>query len=138
MPQALKEKEKVSPDKYMLHPKKALVTRASQRTKVDIPDNPIHYEEITPPGRKSMAMYSVLARPGQSTGTNFLHHGGDETLLVISGNFEIDLHDHKENLRPGDSIFIPRGALHRVTNIGTENAEAIFVLSPPEYTEGEH
>ncbi len=135
------QKEKINEthkNKLMKHAAKAIVTRANQKKKLSIPGNQIQYLEVTPPGTKSMAMYTVLATPGQSTGSKFLHHGGDETLLVISGSLEVDLHDHKEKLGKGDSLFIPRGELHRVTNTGAENAEAIFVLSPPEYTEGEH
>ncbi len=30
-------------------------------------------------------------------------------------------------------MFIPRGHRHRFTNVGTEAAQAIFVLSPPKY-----
>lgn len=148
MPQQEQEKENITnKNKSMLQQPdialdKAIVTRVNQRRKLSIHGTPIQYQKITPPGTKSMAMFMVLAEPTQSTGDKFLHHGGDETLLVLSGHLEVDLHDHlhdhKEKLNPGDSLFIPRGALHRVTNTGKVNAEAIFVLSPPEYTEGEH
>lgn len=114
---------------------KVVVTRAQQRIKISIEGNPTQYFEITPLGTKSMAMFSAVSAPGQSTGGKFLCHGGDETLVVLSGTFELELEDRKETLGPGDSAFIPRGELHRMTNVGTETAEGIFVLSPPEYTE---
>ncbi|MGZ3788089.1 MAG: cache domain-containing protein [Bacteriovorax sp.] len=117
---------------------KVVVTRANQRRKFSVHGNPIKYQEITPPGTKSMAMYTVVSAPGESTGTKLLHHGGDETLLVLSGTFELELEDRNEKLGPGDSAFIPRGELHRLTNIGIDSGEGVFVLSPPEYTDREH
>lgn len=123
---------------FMQQAEKTIITRAHQHRKFSVHGNPLKYEEITPPGTKSMAMFTVTVAPGQNTGTKFLHHGGDETLLVLSGNFELELQDRKEKLGAGDSSFIPRGALHRLSNIGTVSGEAVFVLCPPVYTEGEH
>lgn len=125
-------------NKFTHQPEKAIVTRPHHRRKFSVHGNPTQYEEITPMGTKSMAVFTVFAKPGQSTGTKLLHHGGDETLLVFTGKFELELEDRKEQLGPGDSAFIPRGALHRLTNIGDEDGTGIFVLSPPEYTEGVH
>ena len=112
---------------------KVILTRVNERRKKSIPDNPIQYFELTPEGTNSMAMFTVLARPGQSTGPHSLHHGGDENLMVLSGNFEVQLDDRKEKLGPGDSLFIPKGQGHRVTNIGDVDGECVFVISPPEY-----
>ncbi len=138
MPQKEKSDETQLEKFIHYHPDKAVVTHAHQRRKFSVHGNPTKYEEITPVGTRSMAVYSVYAAPGQSTGTKLLHHGGDETLLVLSGSFKLELEDRIETLGPGDSAFIPRGALHRVINIGTVPGEGIFILSPPEYTEGEH
>jgi mannose-6-phosphate isomerase-like protein (cupin superfamily) len=116
-----------------IKPNNAIVVRGNERKKITIPNNPVQYHEISPSGVKSMAMFSAIATPGQSTGTRDLRHSGDEVLLVLSGHFHIDFDDHQEKLGPGDSVFIPRGIKHRVTNIGELTAEAVFVLSPPEY-----
>ena len=109
------------------------VIRANQRKARVVPGNPMSYQELSPEGVESMAMFRASAAPGQSTGSNLLRHGGDETLLVLSGNFEIEVEGLKDSLAPGDSVFIPRGQRHRLTNIGTEIGEAVFVISPPKY-----
>ncbi len=80
-----------------------------------------------------MAMFSVSAAPGHSTGGGSLKHGGDEAMVVLSGKMELEVEGEKQTLGPGDSVFIPRGQRHRLTNVGSEIAEAIFVLSPPQY-----
>lgn len=138
MPQ--KKKDAFSPSQPPLMPQigHATVIRANERRQRFIPNNPVKYFEVTPTGTRSMAMYSVTAAPGQNTGAKTIYHGGDETFLVVSGIFEIELEDRKEILGPGDSIFIPRGVGHRVTNISIENGECIFVLSPPEYSPRHH
>jgi len=116
-----------------LTPEKAEVIKAGEHLKRIIPGNLMIYKELTPATCKSMAMFSVLASPGQDTGSKVLRHAGDETMLVISGNFQIEFDDRKEKLGPGDSVYIPRGTKHRVINTGGTKGEAVFTLSPPEY-----
>lgn len=114
------------------------ITRSHERRRLSVPGNPVRYDEITPPG-KSLAMFTVTYEPGQNTGAKFLRHGGDESLLVLKGTFELELEDKKIILETGDSAFIPRGACHRITNVGSIRGEGVFVLTPPEYSiEGEH
>lgn len=114
------------------HATDAVVIRASQRKRRSIPDSPIRYEELTPPGVDSHVSFMVTAEPGQSTAPD-LRHGGDESLLVLAGRVEIDVEGTKHVLGPGDSVFIPRGRRHRLTTVGDETARSVFVLSPPRY-----
>ena len=114
-------------------PKTAVVIRSNQRKVQVIPGNPVRYEWLSPEGLSSLAMFRVIADPGQSTGYKELQHGGDESLLLLSGTCEVEIEGAKQTLKAGDSMFIPRGQRHRLTNVGTEPSEAIFVLSPPEY-----
>lgn len=110
----------------------AVVIRANQRKRRAIPNNPIQYEELTPAGVDSLVTFMVTSEPGQSTAAD-LRHGGDESLLVLTGRLEVDVEGTKHPLGPGDSIFIPRGRRHRLTTVGTETAHAVFTLSPPKY-----
>ena len=114
-------------------PKTAVVIRSNQRKVQVVPGNPLRYEWLSPDGIGSLAMFRVVAAPGQSTGYKELAHGGDESLVLLSGTCEIEVEGAKHTLKAGDSVFIPRGQRHRLTNIGTEPSEALFVLSPPEY-----
>lgn len=105
----------------------------ADRKRFTVPDNPMIYQRLSPEESGSMAMFAVSAAPGQSTGSSALKHAGDEALLVLSGSFEIEVEGEKSVLGPGDSVFIPRGRRHHLSNIGTQAGEAVFVLSPPEY-----
>ena len=111
----------------------AVVIHPNERKERVVPGNPVSYHELSPQGAKSMAMFHAKAAPGEGTGRKALHHGGDETLYVLSGTFELEVDGRKDELGPGDSVFIPRGSDHRLTNIGSTAGEAIFVISPPEY-----
>lgn len=114
-------------------PGQAVVIHATQRKIRPIPGNTLTYQELSPEGLPSMVMFQVLGPPGTSTGPEFLRHDGDEALLVLSGRFDLEVGNRKDTLVPGDSVFIPRGALHRLTSAGPDEGELVFVLSPPEY-----
>ncbi len=111
----------------------AAVIRANQRKRRTIAGTPGVYEELTPPGVRSMVMFDMTLLPGQSTADD-LRHGGDECFVLLSGNnYLVEIDGKKVTLEAGDSVFIPRGARHKGTNAGTEIARAIFVLCPPTY-----
>ncbi len=111
----------------------AVLIRADQQKKKTVSNNALIYKMVSPEGSPSLEMYRVTAPPNQSTGPKALQHGGDENFLVLSGKIEVEVEDQKYVLNAGDSVFIPRGQHHRVTNIGSETGECIFVLSPPKY-----
>lgn len=123
----------MQPARNLREQARAAVIRANHRRQLTIPGNPVFYEALTPEGVESVAMYRVLAAPGQSTGEEALRHRGDENLLVLAGQVELEVDGMTYTLGPGDSIFIPRDHPHRLTNTGTELAESVFVLSPPQY-----
>jgi len=111
----------------------AVVTRPDERRSVTVPGNPMSYQVLSPEGVPSMVMIRASAAPGQTTGAVPLRHGGDEMLYMVAGTMEAEVSGITHRLGPGDTIFIPRGHAHRFTNVGTEPAEAVFVLSPPAY-----
>ncbi len=111
----------------------AVVIHPNQRKGRTVPGNPFTYEELSPEGTESMEVAIARGAPGLSTGSKALEHHGDETLLVLSGSMELEVEDKKYTLVKGDSAFIPRGQRHRLTNIGAETGEAVFVVSPAGY-----
>lgn len=110
-----------------------VLIHANQRKKREIPSSSAFYQVLSPESSESVAMFSVTAAPNQTSGPKPIYHGGDEILLVLSGRYELEVEGQKYTLGPGDSVFTPRGLRHRVTNIGTETGECIFVISPPWY-----
>ncbi len=71
---------------------------------------------------------------GGSTGAEPYAHGDSEELfLVLSGRVELQLEDELHELGPGDSIDYRSSTTHRVSNIGDEVAEVLWIISPPSY-----
>jgi quercetin dioxygenase-like cupin family protein len=68
----------------------------------------------------------VLVRPGQQAPRHY-HPNCDEVLMVLQGHIEQSVNDMRVEMRPGDVVSIPTGAVHGSRNIGTE--DAIMVLS---------
>lgn len=43
-------------------------------------------------------------------------HGCNELVTVVEGELEMTVEDHTWRVRPGDEVFIPKGANHSVRN----------------------
>jgi transcriptional regulator with XRE-family HTH domain len=71
---------------------------------------------------------------GGSTGDEPYTHGDSEELLVVlSGIVSLQLGTEVFELCSGDSIDYRSSTAHRLTNIGGERAEVMWIISPPSY-----
>jgi transcriptional regulator with XRE-family HTH domain len=71
---------------------------------------------------------------GGSTGPEPYAHGdSEELLIVLRGTVQLELGGEVHELESGDSIDYRSSIEHRVTNLGAETAEVIWVISPPSY-----
>jgi len=53
------------------------------------------------------------------------HPNCDEVLYLLEGELDHSLEGKRYRLKPGDSIFIPRGARHDANNPGTVTARMV-------------
>ncbi|MFA6357954.1 MAG: XRE family transcriptional regulator [Candidatus Omnitrophota bacterium] len=60
-------------------------------------------------------------------------HFGQEFVLVLRGEIEITLNDTIYILKKGDSIYFNSSVPHAFKNIGKEEAEAVWVVTPPTF-----
>lgn len=109
-----------------------VVLRVDQHKRRVVPGATTEYEELSPPGVRSLAMFRMTGGPGKATAES-LRHGGDECFLLLAGTQGVDVEGKRYTLERGDMIFIPRGLVHRGWNAGTDPIDSLFVLSPPEY-----
>ena len=58
------------------------------------------------------------------------HEGFDETVYCLKGTITYTLDGKTIELSAGDSLFIPRGAVHGFANKGTETVEFLAYCSP--------
>jgi transcriptional regulator with XRE-family HTH domain len=78
---------------------------------------------LTPRPLQHLEVFAGELDPGGSTGPEPYAHGDSEEL------FGGDVHE----LEHGDSIDYRSSTPHRVTNIGEERAEVMWIISPPSY-----
>ncbi len=65
-----------------------------------------------------------------------IHDQGDELFYVLSGTGTATMGDKQEVIDPGDVIFVPRGAVHRIGNLeGDEPLRVVFFMDSPELVE---
>jgi len=58
------------------------------------------------------------------------HRNESETIHIVCGHFEMQVEGDRSRLGPGDSIHIPRGAVHSGANVGDQAGRRIVVFSP--------
>lgn len=86
---------------------------------------------LSPRNAKSVSGFLGVARlqPGESIAEHY-HPYSEEFLHVVRGDLEMRLNGEPVRLGPGDSLLVPIGVRHRLVNVGTEEAHAVFHLSP--------
>ncbi|MFI9388411.1 cupin domain-containing protein [Kutzneria sp. NPDC052558] len=67
--------------------------------------------------------------PGEFVAEHY-HPYSEEFLHVVRGELVVTLDDEPVPLGPGDSVLVPIGVRHRLTNVGDHQAHAVFHLSP--------
>lgn len=60
-----------------------------------------------------------------------IHHRADELVLVMSGELKLKLDGELYDLQPGDTVFIPRGTPHTMTNVHHDQPAHIVGLYAP-------
>jgi transcriptional regulator with XRE-family HTH domain len=71
---------------------------------------------------------------GGSTGAEPYTHGDSEELLVVlSGTVSLQLGTEVFELASGDSIDYRSSTPHKLSNVGGETAEVMWIISPPSY-----
>ncbi|MGH2873121.1 MAG: cupin domain-containing protein [Solirubrobacteraceae bacterium] len=91
-------------------------------------------ELLTPRSSEHLEVFVCRLEPGGSTGERPYTHGDSEELfLVLDGEVELELGPERHRLRTGDSITYRSSAEHRVTNLGDDVAEGLWIISPPSF-----
>lgn len=69
---------------------------------------------------------------GGTTGLH-LHEQGDELFYVVSGRGTATLGETEQSIGPGDVIFVPASAAHRIRNLDNDDPlTVIFFMDSPE------
>jgi transcriptional regulator with XRE-family HTH domain len=89
---------------------------------------------LTPKPLHHLEVFVGELGPGGSTGTEPYAHGDSEELFVVlQGRVQLELGGELHELEQGDSIDYRSSTPHRISNIGDEIAEVMWIISPPSY-----
>jgi transcriptional regulator with XRE-family HTH domain len=89
---------------------------------------------LTPRPLNHLEVFMGELDVGGSTGAEPYAHGDSEELFVVlRGNVQLELGGDMHELEAGDSIDYRSSTPHRVLNVGNEQAEVMWIISPPSY-----
>ena len=89
---------------------------------------------LTPQPLQHLEVFVGELDPSGSTGPEPYAHGDSEELfVVIAGTVQLELGGDLHDLEAGDSIDYRSSTPHRITNVGEERAEVMWIISPPSY-----
>ena len=89
---------------------------------------------LTPRPLHHLEVFAGELDIGGSTGEQPYAHGDSEELFVVlSGTVQLELGGEIFELERGDSIDYRSSTPHRISNLGQELAEVMWIISPPSY-----
>jgi quercetin dioxygenase-like cupin family protein len=80
----------------------------------------------------SVSVFEVTVPAGQKlTAPAHKNDAYEETLYGITGTLTWTIDGNAIAVGPGQAVCIPRGAIHRFDNFGTEDAKQLSIVTPP-------
>ncbi|HEY8599552.1 MAG TPA: cupin domain-containing protein [Thermomicrobiales bacterium] len=74
-------------------------------------------------------LFELLTAPGAGSAPHLQHHE-DEAFFVLEGTYSALIGEERVDLGPGSYVFVPRGTVHALTNIGTGVARMLIMVTP--------
>jgi transcriptional regulator with XRE-family HTH domain len=110
------------------------VVRASHRKHLQEVGKGINMYLLTSPDSNKQ-MEPLLFKLGRkaTSGAHTYKHFGQEFVMVLKGAIEIALGETLYVLNKGDSIYFNSSVPHSFRNLGSLEAEAIWVITPPTF-----
>jgi transcriptional regulator with XRE-family HTH domain len=110
------------------------VVRSSERKYVQELGRGINLYLLTSrDSNKQMEPLLFKLKEGATSGERSYKHFGQEFVMVLRGVIEVMLNDMSYILKKGDSIYFNSNVPHAFKNIGKEEAEAVWVVTPPTF-----
>ncbi|MDD9301816.1 MAG: helix-turn-helix transcriptional regulator [Desulfobacter sp.] len=90
------------------------------------------YTPLTPGAEnKHLKAFRIVVEAGASHEGVGFQHEGEEFAYVFEGQVEIQVGDHVNTLKPGDSLHFNSGIKHDLRNVGQADAQLIVVVYAP-------
>ena len=119
----------------MLNPSSSRRFVAAHETEVERLEGKTHHWYFKDGLGDAESLVFVRARIVKGAGhPSHTHPEMDEIISVLEGEMTQWLERETKTLRPGDSIFIPRGVVHGCINQSAADCEFLAVLTPSKIT----
>ncbi len=109
-----------------------LVKKAERKT-LQFPAAHQIYELLSPDLNHNIEMIQARLEPGATTCQEPLSHPGEECILVLQGEMEIQVGEEHYSLESGDSIHYYAAIPHRIKSTGQEELIFVSAISPPAF-----
>ena len=78
----------------------------------------------------SVAMFEFTVPAGANVPVPHYHKAYDETIYGVEGVVTFTVEGKPVDIGPGETCFIPRGAVHGFNNLKQTNVEALAIVTP--------
>ncbi len=90
------------------------------------------YTSLTPNAEnKHLKAFKIVVEAQKSHGGVGFQHEGEEFVYVLEGSVEVQVGDHVNKLKTGDSLHFNSGVKHDLRNTGKEDAQLVVVVYAP-------
>src|SRR6185436_6900130 len=78
----------------------------------------------------SLGVFELSVPPNSNVPPPHSHTNNEECVYVLEGMLRYSVNEVTRDLKPGDWMVSPRGAVHQFSNPHSEHARALIVLTP--------
>ena len=78
----------------------------------------------------SIVMFELVVPSDARVPAPHYHRDVDEVVHALAGTLAFTLDGETRELRPGDTVFVPRGSIHGFENLHPDTARTLTVLTP--------
>lgn len=77
-----------------------------------------------------LGLFEMMIPPGSPVPPPHSHSHNEECVYVLDGVLRYGVNDELRDLKPGDWMSTPRGAVHHFSNPGAKPVRALVILTP--------
>jgi len=81
-------------------------------------------------GSESLSITWVEGEPESEQGQH-AHHKSEQVYVIVAGKGLMHVAGEEKEVGPGTLVFVPKGALHSIRNLGIEKLVFVSATSPP-------
>ena len=114
--------------------KASRLIRATERPRLIYPNHTEEEYLLTPIRSKKLQVLYYRLKPGASSGEKpYSHESDEECGIVLRGSLEVSVAGETYLLNAGDAVTFESSLPHAWRNVGDEECEALWVVTPPGY-----